>query len=306
MARRESGRDGPRGDRWTERLDQWHQGQNAKYQAEGWEPDIERDSSLGEYYPADEFYEYPDASFQGTDYTGGGQPRSMADNRESGYQQGYGRQPPNRARPTGEREPPQRGRNAQYTGRRGGPTQSTGPDDQGLFYDPGYGAGDWHGQTAERPHPYRTEPDYTRPHNRGPAAYRDWTASDFTASGATNYRGKGPKGYQRADHRIREDICERLTEDPYVDASEISVEVTEGKVTLQGLVYNRVMKHRAEDIVADCTGVKDIDNRLRLMGQAGQSNQIQNSAEIRQGAGDQAGAGGESGGAAEDSSGVSH
>jgi hypothetical protein len=72
------------------------------------------------------------------------------------------------------------------------------------------------------------------------------------------------------------------------------------------LVYNRVMKHRAEDIVADCTGVKDIDNRLRLMGQAGQSNQIQSSAEIRQGAGDQAGAGGESGGAAEDSSGVSH
>src|SRR5690606_2072167 len=92
MARREQERGhGPRGDRWTERLDQWHQGRNAKYQAQGWEPDTERDSSLGEYYPADEFYEYPGGSFQGSDFTGGGQPRPLASNRESGYQDKIGR-----------------------------------------------------------------------------------------------------------------------------------------------------------------------------------------------------------------------
>ena len=33
------------------------------------------------------------------------------------------------------------------------------------------------------------------------------------------HRGRGPKGYRRSDERIREDVCERLTEDPFIDAS---------------------------------------------------------------------------------------
>jgi hypothetical protein len=35
------------------------------------------------------------------------------------------------------------------------------------------------------------------------------------------HAGRGPKGYKRSDERIREDINERLTRDPQVDAGEI-------------------------------------------------------------------------------------
>ena len=39
------------------------------------------------------------------------------------------------------------------------------------------------------------------------------------------HRGRGPKGYTRSDERIREDVNDRLSDDPFVDASEIEVMV---------------------------------------------------------------------------------
>jgi hypothetical protein len=79
-----------------------------------------------------------------------------------------------------------------------------------------------------------------------------------------NYRGRAPKGYVRTDERIREEICECLSDDPRIDASEISVEVREGVVTLEGSVQDRGQKHRAEDIADNCSGVKDVHNGLRV------------------------------------------
>lgn len=78
------------------------------------------------------------------------------------------------------------------------------------------------------------------------------------------YRGRGPRGYQRADDRIREDVCENLTEAGDVDASEIEVGVTSGAVTLSGTVSNRYEKRRAEDLAESVSGVKDVQNHLRL------------------------------------------
>lgn len=72
-----------------------------------------------------------------------------------------------------------------------------------------------------------------------------------------------PKGYQRSDERIREDVCERLSHSG-LDVSEVSVEVAQGHVTLTGSVPNRYMKHGIEDCADDCTGVQDIDNRIRV------------------------------------------
>jgi osmotically-inducible protein OsmY len=79
-----------------------------------------------------------------------------------------------------------------------------------------------------------------------------------------SFRGRSPKGYARSDERIKEDICERLTEDPNIDASEISIEVQGGIVTLEGTVEDRMQKHRAEDMVDACSGVKDVHNRLTV------------------------------------------
>jgi len=81
--------------------------------------------------------------------------------------------------------------------------------------------------------------------------------------GMGGYYGKGPKGYVRSDDRIREDVCDRLSDDDIVDASEISVQVKDGEVTLEGSVTDRHMKHRAEDIIEEVSGVRDVNNRLR-------------------------------------------
>jgi osmotically-inducible protein OsmY len=76
-------------------------------------------------------------------------------------------------------------------------------------------------------------------------------------------RMQTPKGYTRSDERIREDVCERLAECQF-DISNVSVDVKQGKVTLDGSVSERRMKHQIEDIADNCMGVKDVDNKLRI------------------------------------------
>lgn len=78
------------------------------------------------------------------------------------------------------------------------------------------------------------------------------------------HRGRGPKGYTRSDERIREDINDRLSDDSFLDASEIDVTVSNGEVTLTGTVENRIDKRRAEDLAEDISGVKNVQNQLRV------------------------------------------
>jgi osmotically-inducible protein OsmY len=81
---------------------------------------------------------------------------------------------------------------------------------------------------------------------------------------AANQRGRGPRGYQRSDERIYEQICERLTDDDRVDASEIEIRVTNGEVTLTGRVRGRNAKRRAADLAEGVAGVKDVHNAIRV------------------------------------------
>jgi osmotically-inducible protein OsmY len=78
------------------------------------------------------------------------------------------------------------------------------------------------------------------------------------------YRGMGPKNYTRSDERILEDINDRLSDDPFVDASDIEVSVNQGEVTLSGHVDHRSSKRRAEDIAESVSGVRHVENRLRV------------------------------------------
>lgn len=77
------------------------------------------------------------------------------------------------------------------------------------------------------------------------------------------HRGRGPRGYVRSDHRIREDVNDRLTDDPHVDAADVEVTVHGGEVTLNGHVPHRSMKRRAEDIAESVSGVSHVQNNLR-------------------------------------------
>ena len=78
------------------------------------------------------------------------------------------------------------------------------------------------------------------------------------------HAGLGPRGYQRSDDRIREDVCDALCEHGYVDASEIEVTVLNGEVTLTGAVRERPQKRMAEDAAEDVAGVREVHNQLRV------------------------------------------
>ncbi|MBC7540527.1 MAG: BON domain-containing protein [Bacteriovorax sp.] len=79
-----------------------------------------------------------------------------------------------------------------------------------------------------------------------------------------NFFGIGPKGYKRSDARIEEEICEVLTKDEYIDASEITVEVKEGVVKLSGTVEDREDRVAAEMLVESVLGVEDIQNNITV------------------------------------------
>ena len=78
------------------------------------------------------------------------------------------------------------------------------------------------------------------------------------------YAGVGPRNYRRPDDRILDDVNDRLTVDPWLDAEGIETSVANGVVTLSGTVASRADKRLAEDLADDAPGVVDVDNRLRI------------------------------------------
>lgn len=97
-------------------------------------------------------------------------------------------------------------------------------------------------------------------YDQGSSFHTQSNSQQFTGA----HVGKGPKGYQRSDQRIKEDICEMLTRHPSVDAENIEVEVKNGEVTLSGTVPDRHMKYYAEEGAANSFGVVDVINNIRL------------------------------------------
>ena len=86
----------------------------------------------------------------------------------------------------------------------------------------------------------------------------------WAAPPSGRFSGRGPRGYQRSDDRIREDINEHLTRHPDIDASEIEVEVHNGEVTLRGAVDDRHAKRMAEDCAEQVSGVRQVHNQIRV------------------------------------------
>lgn len=111
---------------------------------------------------------------------------------------------------------------------------------------------------------WRSEPSDTRssqPWGAAQSSMRSDTNSDMQRG---THAGRGPKGYRRDDNRITEDVNERLTHDPHIDASDIEVSVSNGEVTLSGTVTSRDAKRHAEDLVEMVSGVSDVNNQIRV------------------------------------------
>jgi hypothetical protein len=118
---------------------------------------------------------------------------------------------------------------------------------------------------------------YAEAPNSGRSFYDDrsfgWPRRGYGSSGGGaesqtetrgGFRGHGPKGYQRSDERIREELNDRLTDDGDIDASDIETSVRKGEVTLTGTVPDRETKRRVEDLAESLSGVKDVQNNLRV------------------------------------------
>ncbi len=99
------------------------------------------------------------------------------------------------------------------------------------------------------------------------------------------YSGKGPRGFTRSDDRIKEDLCERLTDHPDLDATDIEIKVHNGEVVLTGTVNERWSKRMAEDLAESVTGVKQVQNQIRFL----EGSEQQGSQSGRQGPGAETG-----------------
>lgn len=106
------------------------------------------------------------------------------------------------------------------------------------------------------------------PGGYGPGSQRGGTSAGGRWQGGAreseDYTGRGPRDYRRSDERIREEISDRLTDDYSVDASDLSIQVKDGEVTLSGTVTTRDQKRRAEDLAEAISGVRDVTNNIRV------------------------------------------
>lgn len=115
--------------------------------------------------------------------------------------------------------------------------------------------------------PGRYDQDYPGPDLGGAWGERGGEERRFRAG---EHRGHGPKGYRRSDERIREDVSDRLTDDPHLDARNIEVEVRSCEVILSGTVDSRQDKRRAEQIADRVSGVENVQNNLRAQPRQGE------------------------------------
>jgi osmotically-inducible protein OsmY len=201
-----------------------------------WRTDDDRDFDREQAY-MDEFRGY------GYGHKGYGQEnRGSQGYSQQGYgQQGYGQQ----------------GYGQGYRGRSGyGRGYSTGQGYQS--YEGTYGQGQkdsWRGTDSRRGE--LGENGYGYESGQG-SIDRSWAEQQGP------FAGRGPKGYLRSDERIREDVSDKLTDDQWLDASEIEVRSENGMVTLIGHVKSRDDKRRAEDLVMLVSGVKDVINQIHV------------------------------------------
>lgn len=78
------------------------------------------------------------------------------------------------------------------------------------------------------------------------------------------FSGRLPKGYRPTDERIQELVCERVTEDPAIDASDVSVVVECAIVKASGTVATQSMKQALIRAMSGVHGVIGIVDTVRV------------------------------------------
>jgi hypothetical protein len=175
------------------------------------------------------------------------------------------------------------GEGQQYTsgGDYGGRGGEYGEEWRGPSGSQGYGGSQGHGSQGYGSQRYGSPQGYgsqgSQSHGSqgfGSQGYGSQGSQGFGSRGMGQHQGKGPKGYQRSDERIKEMLCERLREDPEIDPSEVSITVQGGKITLEGTVDSRQTKNAIEEAAEQC-GVSDVQNNLRVQRASQQGSETQ-------------------------------
>ena len=71
-----------------------------------------------------------------------------------------------------------------------------------------------------------------------------------------------PEGAHPADEHIREDVQNRLADDPGIDATDVEVQVANTRVVLTGTVPNELTRQMVEVVAFEAEGVTGVDNNL--------------------------------------------
>jgi hypothetical protein len=79
--------------------------------------------------------------------------------------------------------------------------------------------------------------------------------------GAPRAGPTAPDDFTRSDERILEHVC-ALLGDAEIDARRIEVRVTNGEVTLEGMVDDDVARRAAEHVVGEARGVTSVHDLL--------------------------------------------
>ena len=125
------------------------------------------------------------------------------------------------------------------------------PDSYGNVASGIYGA---HGYTGEPGHPSAYAADSGVPGAKGQPR-----PDDVGGAGSAGAAGSSA----HANDRLRELIRERLTEDPEIDAADVTIDVHAGSVTLTGSVSNERTRDVLEQCVENC-GARAVHNQLSI------------------------------------------
>jgi osmotically-inducible protein OsmY len=79
-----------------------------------------------------------------------------------------------------------------------------------------------------------------------------------------SHAGQGSQFRRRSDDKIHEEIWELLSNNADLDATEVELHVESGAVTLTGTVDSRDAKWLTEDLATSVTGVREVNNRLKV------------------------------------------
>lgn len=101
------------------------------------------------------------------------------------------------------------------------------------------------------------------PENR-PSGYLQGEANIFAEEPRQkSQKGVGPAGYERPDEYLTTAVNEALTQDAFLDPTNIRVTVEDGVASLDGTVDSEADRQRAGECVYNVDGISSCNNRLK-------------------------------------------